>query len=80
MDMVADRNGTGEPIQNDEVIRSSLTKNLGAFGKITLLKNNAGMFIANCLRKELCALMEEKYHGAKLHRWQRVQKERFSLI
>lgn len=44
-----------EPIQNDEVIRSSLTNELGAFGKITLLKNNAGMFIANCLRKELCA-------------------------
>ncbi len=44
-----------EPIQNDEVIQSSLTNELGAFGKITLLKNNAGMFIANCLRKELCA-------------------------
>ena len=43
-----------EPIQNDEVIESSLTNELGAFGKITLLKNNAGMFIANCLRKELC--------------------------
>lgn len=37
------------------MIQSSLTNELGAFGKITLLKNNAGMFIANCLRKELCA-------------------------
>lgn len=41
-----------EPIINDEVCKSSLTNEVGAFGKITLLKNNAGMFIIQEIKKE----------------------------
>lgn len=49
-----------EPIINDNVIESNLTNEVGAFGKITLLKNSAGMFIVNQLKKEYDALCERK--------------------
>lgn len=41
-----------KPIINDTVITSSLTNEVGAFGKITLLKNSAGMFIIQRIKKE----------------------------
>lgn len=41
-----------EPIINDEIINANLTNEVGAFGKITLLKNCPGMFIVNQLKKE----------------------------
>lgn len=44
------------PVKNEEVMNANLTNEVGAFGKITLLKNNAGMFIVNCLKKEYCAV------------------------
>lgn len=41
-----------EPLMNDQVIAASLTNEVGTFGKITMLKNSAGMFIVNNLKKE----------------------------
>lgn len=41
-----------DPICTDEVMESQLTNEVGAFEKITLLKNSAGMFIINQLKKE----------------------------
>lgn len=46
-----------EPIINEEVRESSLTNEVGAFGKITLLKNSAGMFIIQRIKKEFDAKM-----------------------
>lgn len=41
-----------EPVCTQDVIDAGLTNELGAFGKITMLKNSAGMFIVNQLKKE----------------------------
>ena len=41
-----------DPICNDEIMEAELTNEVGAFGKITLLKNSAGMFVVNQLKKE----------------------------
>ncbi|MBE5967803.1 MAG: rhamnulokinase [Lachnospiraceae bacterium] len=41
-----------EPVVNKEVLESNLTNELGAFNKITLLKNSAGMFIIQRIKKE----------------------------
>lgn len=41
-----------EPVCSDAVMGANLTNEVGAFGKITLLKNSAGMFIVNQLKKE----------------------------
>ena len=41
-----------EPIMTDDVRESNLTNEVGAFGRITLLKNNAGMFVVNRLKEE----------------------------
>ncbi|MEG0979462.1 MAG: rhamnulokinase family protein [Oscillospiraceae bacterium] len=41
-----------EPIINNDVLNASLTNEVGAFNKITLLKNSAGMFIIQRLKKE----------------------------
>ncbi len=41
-----------EPIITDEVREANLTNEVGAFGRITLLKNNAGMFVVNRLKEE----------------------------
>lgn len=41
-----------EPIINDHIMSNELTNELGAFGRITLLKNSTGMFITQCLRRE----------------------------
>ncbi len=41
-----------EPVCNARVIEANLTNEVGAFGKITLLKNSAGMFIVNQLKEE----------------------------
>lgn len=41
-----------EPVCDEKVIEANLTNEVGAFGKITLLKNSAGMFIVNQLKKE----------------------------
>lgn len=41
-----------EPIINDDVLNASLTNEVGAFDKITLLKNSIGMFIFQNLKKE----------------------------
>lgn len=40
------------PIINEEVRRHNLTNEVGAFDTITLLKNNAGMFLIQRLKKE----------------------------
>ena len=40
------------PIVNESVRKSCLTNELGAFGRTTLLKNNAGMFIVQRLKEE----------------------------
>ena len=40
------------PIINEEVLKSKLTNEMGAFGYITLLKNTTGMFITQRLKKE----------------------------
>lgn len=41
------------PIINEEVWNNNLTNELGAFGKVTLLKNSAGMFLVQRIKKEL---------------------------
>ncbi|MGI5172570.1 rhamnulokinase [Treponema sp. OMZ 840] len=41
-----------EPLISDEVLNAGLTNEVGAFDSITLLKNNAGMFILQKLKKE----------------------------
>ncbi len=41
------------PIINEEVRNNNLTNELGALGKITLLKNSAGMFLIQRIKKEL---------------------------
>ena len=41
-----------KPIINDLVFESKLTNEVGAFGKITLLKNSIGMFILQRLKRE----------------------------
>lgn len=41
-----------QPVCTEEVRQAGLTNEVGAFGKITLLKNSAGMFVVNCLKKE----------------------------
>lgn len=42
----------GEPIITREVKESNLTNEVGAFNRITLLKNSAGMFIIQKIKKE----------------------------
>lgn len=49
-----------EPICNEEVRNANLTNEVGAFGRITLLKNSAGMFIINQLKKEYDFLNNKK--------------------
>jgi sugar (pentulose or hexulose) kinase len=41
------------PIVNGEVLDANLTNELGAFGKITLLRNNMGMFIVQKIKEEI---------------------------
>lgn len=41
-----------QPVCTEAVMDAGLTNEVGAFGKITLLKNSAGMFVVNCLKKE----------------------------
>ena len=41
-----------EPIVTREAMRGNLTNEVGAFGRITLLRNNAGMFINQRLKPE----------------------------
>lgn len=41
-----------EPVVTKEVLESNLTNELGAFNKITILKNSAGMFIIQRIKKE----------------------------
>jgi len=40
------------PIVSEQAMAGNLTNEVGAFGKITLLRNNAGMFINQCLKPE----------------------------
>lgn len=49
-----------DPICNEEVRNANLTNEVGAFGRITLLKNSAGMFIINQLKKEYDFLNNKK--------------------
>lgn len=41
-----------QPVVTKEVFESNLTNELGAFNKITILKNSAGMFIIQRIKKE----------------------------
>ncbi|MCT4686889.1 rhamnulokinase [Vallitalea sp.] len=41
-----------QPVVTKEVLESNLTNELGAFNKITILKNSAGMFIIQRIKKE----------------------------
>lgn len=54
------------PVKKEAVIKANLTNEMGAFGKITLLKNNAGMFIINCLKKEYEAVQGRKVSWEKI--------------
>lgn len=40
------------PIINDRVLKANLTNEVGAFGRTTLLRNSAGMFITQRLKEE----------------------------
>ncbi|MGD1817280.1 MAG: rhamnulokinase [Pleomorphochaeta sp.] len=48
------------PIINEDVISNGFTNELGAFGKITLLKNSPGMFIVQKLKTEYEAEINKK--------------------
>ena len=48
------------PIINENVISNGFTNELGAFGKITLLKNSPGMFIVQKLKSEYEAEINKK--------------------
>lgn len=41
-----------EPVMTKEVLESQLTNELGVFNKITMLKNSAGMFLIQNIKKE----------------------------
>lgn len=41
-----------EPIVNEKVLKANLTNEVGAFGRTTLLRNSAGMFIIQRLKAE----------------------------
>lgn len=47
-----------EPKINDETLNARLTNEVGAFDKITLLKNSAGMFIIQRIKQEYDAVMD----------------------
>lgn len=49
-----------EPILSDAIIRANLTNEVGAFEHITLLKNSAGMFLIQRLKKEYEELQGNK--------------------
>ena len=50
-----------EPIVNEKVLKANLTNEVGAFGRTTLLRNSAGMFIIQRLKAEY-----EKEKGTKI--------------
>lgn len=49
-----------EPLITEEVRAASLTNEIGAFNRTTLLKNSAGMFIVNHLKKEYDGFLGRK--------------------
>lgn len=55
-----------EPIIDDAVYGAGLTNEVGAFDRITLLKNNAGMFIIQRLREEFEAVSGRRVGWAEL--------------
>lgn len=75
---------TDEVLVNEQVEAAGLTNELGAFGKITLLKNNMGMFIVQKLRDELGGdiswedfyLLSDPYEGKNVPHFD-VNDERF---
>lgn len=48
------------PIVNEEVLEAKLTNEIGAFGRTTLLRNSAGMFIVQRLKAEYEDMTGEK--------------------
>lgn len=56
------------PIINEEVRNNNLTNELGAFGKITLLKNSAGMFLVQRIRKELEQVLNRELSWSEIDR------------
>lgn len=57
-----------EPVRDRSVMDAGLTNEAGAFGTITLLKNSAGMFVVNLLKKEY-----ETEKGEKVS-WEEISK------
>lgn len=57
-----------EPIINEKVLESGLTNEVGAFNKITMLKNSTGMFIIQRIKKEFDEVM-----GAE-HTWDELDE------
>lgn len=55
-----------EPIISDEVRAMSLTNEVGAFNKITLLKNSAGMFIIQKIKSEYDSVT------CQIHSWEEI--------
>lgn len=49
-----------QPVITKEVYEKGLTNEIGAFGKITLLKNSTGMFIMERLKKEYEEMITQK--------------------
>lgn len=56
-----------EPIINEEVRMSHFTNEVGAFDKITLLKNNAGMFLIQRLKEEYEAEFQKEIDWEQLN-------------
>jgi len=58
---------TDEPVINDIVLEAGLTNEVGAFNKITLLKNSAGMFMIQRIKKEYELTMDRIITWDKLN-------------
>lgn len=68
------------PIINEDVRNNNLTNELGAFGKITLLKNSAGMFLVQRIKKELEDVLDKELTWSEIDRMADEYKDESPLF
>jgi len=71
---------TDEPFINDLVQEAGLTNEVGAFNKITLLKNSAGMFIIQRIKKEYDTTVDQPSTWEELSGLAALHKGEIPLI
>ncbi|MEL7656226.1 MAG: rhamnulokinase family protein [Bacillota bacterium] len=69
-----------DPIINDIVLEAALTNEVGAFNKITLLKNSAGMFIIQRVKKEYDSNMDKISTWDELNELAELYQDEIPLI